>query len=211
MTELLETIAARLAPSHTAVVVIDMQHDFCAEEGYVERVVGRSTLACREMVPRLNEFLEACRATGVPLVWVRAIYDHDKLPVGMLVKQRANGSDVCCAKGSAGAEFYGVTNNPEEPVFDKHSYSAFVGTGLGDWLRAEGIRSLIFTGVQTNVCVETSLRDAVCNGFYAAIARDCVASHSPPLHEATLANVGALFGDVVDATEITDMWKGTSA
>lgn len=207
MTEPLATREARLDPAHTAVLVIDMQHDFCAEDGYVERVVGRSTAACRDLVAPLSAFLASARAVGVPVIWVRAIYDPERLPPGIRAKQLQNGPQVCCGTGSAGAEFFGVAPTEGELVADKHSYSAFVGTELGDRLRAMGLRSLVFTGVQTNVCVETSLRDAVCEGFYAAIASDCVASHAPALHDATLANVGALFGDVLPAAEMISAWQ----
>ena len=209
MTELLTTPAARFAPQHTAVVVIDMQNDFCAEDGFVETAIGRSAAACRAMVPHLAAFLKAARGPGVPVVWVRANYDADKMPRGMLAKQRQNAGDAgCCITGSVGAEFYGVMPEGGEPVFDKHCFSAFAHPELGDWLSARGIASLVFTGVQTHVCVDSSLRDAVNGGFYAGIARDCVASHAQPLHEATLATVGAVLGDVLEARAYVDIWRG---
>lgn len=206
---LLNTKFARLNPAHSAVLVVDMQHDFCAEDGYVEVVVGSSTAACRSLVNPLATFLDSARASSVAVVWIRAIYDHDKLPQAILTKHQSNGDVVCCGSGTAGAAFYGVAPQDDEVVFDKHSYSAFTNPDLVGWLRTRGIQSLIFTGVQTNVCVESSLRDAVCRNFYATIASDCVASHSPLLHDATLANVRALFGDVLMAKEIESIWIHT--
>ena len=87
-------------------------------------------------------------------------------------------------------------------------YSAFVGTELETWLRNRTIETLVFAGVQTNVCVETSFRDAISRGFYGVLAVDCVASHAPPLHEATIANIGFLFGDVLPREAIAGHWKG---
>ena len=87
-------------------------------------------------------------------------------------------------------------------MIEKSCYSAFVGTDVELELRQRGIRTLVFAGVQTNVCVESSLRDAVCRGFHAVLASDCVASHTLPLHEATLNNVRFLFGDVLDRAAI---------
>jgi len=78
-------------------------------------------------------------------------------------------------------------------------------------LRDRGVRTLVFAGVQTNVCVETSLRDAVCRGFYAVLAADCVASHTPLLHEATLKNVQFLFGDVLDRNAIATAWSAATS
>ena len=203
---LLDTAEKRLDPAHTAVMVIDMQNDFCAEKGYVERVVGKDTSACRAVVPAIMELVEAARDRGVPVFWIKANYDPDRLPEAMLVKQREKSAEICCGTGSWGNDFYGVVAAEGEPVIEKSCYSAFVGTDVEKQLRQRGIRTLVFAGVQTNVCVDSSLRDAVCRGFYAVLAGDCVASHTPPLHEATLNNVRFLFGDVLDRTAIMAAW-----
>lgn len=204
--QLLDTVEKRLDPAHTAVVVIDMQNDFCAEKGYVERVVGKDTSACRAVVPAIMDLVTAARARGVPVFWIKANYDPHLLPEGMLSKQREKSVEVCCGTGSWGHDFYGVTAVDGEPVIDKSCYSAFIGTDVEKQLLQRGIRTLVFAGVQTNVCVESSLRDAVCRGFYAVLASDCVASHTPPLHEATLNNVRFLFGDVLDRATIMGAW-----
>ena len=203
---LLDSVEKRLDPAHTAVMVIDMQNDFCAEKGYVERVVGKDTSACRAVAPAIMDLVAAARDRRVPVFWIRANYDPDRLPEGMLVKQREKSTEICCGTGSWGHDFYGVTAAAGEPVIDKSCYSAFVGTDVEKQLRGRGIRTLVFAGVQTNVCVDSSLRDAVCRGFYAVLASDCVASHTQPLHEATLNNVRFLFGDVLDRAAIRSAW-----
>lgn len=204
---LLDTVEKRLKPAHSAVLVIDMQNDFCAEAGYVEKVVGKDVSACRAVVPEVMALVEAARAQSVPVYWIKANYDPDRLPEGMRVKQQEKSSVVCCGTGSWGGEFYGVSSAPDEAVIEKSSYSAFAGTEVERQLRERGIRTIVFAGVQTNVCVESSLRDAVCKGFYAVLASDCVASHTPPLHEATLKNVQFLFGDVMDRQAIAAIWS----
>jgi ureidoacrylate peracid hydrolase len=204
--QLLDSIAKRLEPAHTAVMVIDMQNDFCAAGGYVERVVGKDTSACRAVAPAIMDLVRAARARGVAVFWIKANYEPDRLPEGMLVKQREKSAEVCCGGAGWGFDFYGVTAADGEPVIEKSCYSAFVGTGVEEQLRRRGIRTVVFAGVQTNVCVESSLRDAVCRGFYAVLASDCVASHTAPLHEATLNNVRFLFGDVLDRDAITGVW-----
>jgi ureidoacrylate peracid hydrolase len=204
---LLDTAEKRLDPAHTAVMVIDMQNDFCAEQGYVERVVGKETSACRAVVPAIMDLVAAARERQVPVFWIKANYDPERLPEGMLAKQREKSSEICCGSGSWGGEFYGVTAAPGEAVIEKNCYSAFVGTDVEKRLRDRGIRTLVFAGVQTNVCVESSLRDAVCRNFHAVLAGDCVASHTAPLHEATLKNVQFLFGDVLDRAAIRHAWS----
>lgn len=205
--QVLENVDMRLDPAHAAVMVIDMQNDFCAEKGYVERVVGKDASACRVVVPSIMALVTAARDRGVPVFWIKANYDTDRLPEGMLVKQREKSAEICCGTGSWGSDLYGVTPIGGEPVIEKSSYSAFIGTDVDEQLQKRGIRTLIFAGVQTNVCVESSLRDAVCRGYYAVIASDCVASHTQPLHEATLNNVRFLFGDVLDRAAITGSWE----
>jgi ureidoacrylate peracid hydrolase len=204
--QLLDTVEKRLDPAHTAVMVIDMQNDFCAEQGYVERVVGKDVSACRAVVPAIMDLVAAARERRIPVLWIKANYDPDRLPEGMLTKQREKSAEICCGTGSWGHDFYGVTAATGEPVIEKSCYSAFVGTDVEKQLRQRGIRTLVFAGVQTNVCVDSSLRDAVCRGFYAVLASDCVASHTPPLHEATLNNVRFLFGDVIDRAVIKGAW-----
>jgi ureidoacrylate peracid hydrolase len=207
---LLDTVEKRLKPAHSAVMVIDMQNDFCAEAGYVEKVVGKDVSACRAVAPRIMALVEAARAQGVPVYWIKANYDPERLPEGMRVKQQEKSSVICCGTGSWGAEFYGVTAAPGEAVIEKSSYSAFAGTDVEQELRAKGVRTVVFAGVQTNVCVESSLRDAVCRGLYAVLASDCVASHTLPLHDATLKNVQFLFGDVLDREAIVAAWAAAA-
>jgi ureidoacrylate peracid hydrolase len=201
------TAAERLAAAHSALLVVDMQNDFCAEGGYIEAVVGKNAAACRAVAAPVMALVEAARAGGVPVFWVRADYRLEKLPASMAARFGAQGNGrVCCAPGTWGADFHAVAPAPGEPVIDKHCYSAFIGTGLADRLAAQGIRTLVFAGVQTNVCVETSLRDAYSLGFNVAVAGDCVASHTAELHEATLKNVRFLFGDVLSGREVAALW-----
>jgi ureidoacrylate peracid hydrolase len=208
---LLDSVEKRLDPAHTAVMVIDMQNDFCAEQGYVERVVGKETSACRAVVPAIMDLVTAARSRRIPVFWIKANYDPDRLPEGMLVKQREKSAEICCGTGSWGHEFYGVTAADREPVIEKSCYSAFVGTEVEKELRERGVRTVVFAGVQTNVCVESSLRDAVCRGFYVVLASDCSASHTQPLHEATLDNVRFLMGDVIDRAAIKHVWAAKPA
>jgi ureidoacrylate peracid hydrolase len=205
--DLLDSIDKRLRPAHSALLVIDMQNDFCDEKGYVETVVGKDVSACRAVVPEVMALVGAARARDVPVFWIKANYDPDRLPEGMLVKQREKSTAICCGTGSWGNELYGVQAAAGDAIIEKSSYSAFAGTGIEEQLRRRGVRTLVFAGVQTNVCVETSLRDAVCRGFYAVLASDCVASHTQPMHEATLKNVQFLFGDVLDRTAIAAAWS----
>jgi ureidoacrylate peracid hydrolase len=208
MVEVLKTLAERIDPAHTALIVVDMQNDFCADGGYIEAVVGKDAAACRAVAAPIMDLVEAARANGVPVYWVRANYDLDLLPAGMASKFAAQGKGrICCAPGSWGADFYGCEPAAGEPVIEKNCFSGFIGTDLEARLQAAGIRSIVLAGVQTNICVDSTLRDGLALGFHVAIAGDCVASHTPQLHDATLANVRLAMGEVLSRSEITAIWR----
>jgi ureidoacrylate peracid hydrolase len=207
----LTTLDQRVAPAHTALLIIDMQNDFCAVDGYVERVLGKDASPCRAVVAPIAELAQRARAAHVPVLWIRADYSPDKVPAHLALKAHERGSEgPFCHGGSWGAAFFELTPASGEPVIDKHCFSAFIGTGLENRLQAAGTRTVILAGVQTNACIESSLRDAASLGFHVVVPADCVASHTPVLHEATLKNVAFLFGDVVSSAEITRIWRGAA-
>jgi ureidoacrylate peracid hydrolase len=204
---MLATLKERLEARHSALLVIDMQNDFCAEGGYVEKVIGRNAAACRAIAADVAALVADARAAKVPVVWVVADYSFDKVTAGMRVKALERGTEaVCCAPGSWGAAFLGAAPTAGETVITKHCYSGFMGTPLDAHLRGLGARTLVFAGVQTNVCVESTLRDGASLGFHIVVARDCVASHMQPAHEGTLQAVSFLFGDVLGRRDIAAHW-----
>lgn len=192
-------------PARTALLVVDLQNDFCAEGGYIENVVGRSTAACRAILPAVDELIDAARAAKIPVIWAVADYTHDRIPLGQRARLK-NSTDVCCAPGSWGADFAGPRPTPGETVIVKHSYSAFHETSMEDELRRRKIETLVIAGVQTNVCVECCIRDGFVRGFYIVVPEDCVASHTPDAHAATLSTTRTLFGDVVPSGRLIARW-----
>ncbi|SFD67291.1 ureidoacrylate peracid hydrolase [Bosea sp. CRIB-10] len=207
----LATVEERLAPQRAALIVVDMQNDFCAPGGYVEGI-GKDVSGLATIVPALNVLLASARSAGVPVIWLTACYEEDAIPPSMIAQKRRIGTSlICCERGSWGAGFFGVSPEPGEPVFEKHTYSGFSNPGLEQHLRALDREALIFAGVQTNVCVESTLREAHSRGFDVVIVQDAVASHAAKQHQATLANVGFLFGDVVTAEAIERAWAASPA
>ena len=211
MDRILSEYPKRVVPAHTAVVVVDMQNDFCAQGGYIDRKFGCDA-AANEALARTNMALvDAARDVGTMVVWVRAIYDPKYLTAPMLTRMGAGGAEPRCEEGSWGADFFMVEPAEGEFVVDKHRYSAFSGTGLDGILREHGIRTLVVTGVATNICVDSTLRDGFNHGYYIVVPRDCVAAHDSELHEATLSNVAFLLGDVTTADELIGLWRGSVA
>ena len=207
-TDLLLTFVDRVAPRHTAVLVVDMQNDFCAPGGYVERVVKRDATACRQIAPAVNRLVASARSGGVPLFWLRADYDPAGLPETMQARAvEQQPAEPCCVPGTWGYDWFEVRPQPGEPVVDKRCYDGFVGTSLDSDFRARGIRTIVFAGVQTNVCVEATLRHAHALGYYCIVPKDCVASHTQPAHDGTLTLVQFLLGDVTSGGELARVWQ----
>ena len=211
MDDLLLTLADRLAPRHTALLVVDMQNDFCASGGYVERVVKRDASPCRNIAEKVNQLVGLARGAKAPVLWLRADYEPAGLAATMQSRLIEQGiTEGCCIPGSWGYEWYGVRPEPGEPVIDKRSYDGFVGTPLEATLRSQGIRTIVFAGVQTNICVEATLRHAHALGFYCVVAEDCVASHTLPAHEMTLSIVRFVLGDVAPVAKIAAIWASAA-
>ena len=209
--ELLNGLSEILDPAHTALVVIDMQNDFCADNGYIHTTQGADMSGNKPLAARIGKMVEAAREIGVMVVWIKAIYDHDLLPAPMLTKMLAKGKGaVCCASGSWGADFYEIGPIDGEQVVEKRCYSAFHNTQMDDILRRRGIKSLVMTGVATNVCVESTLREAFFHGYYIVMPPDCVGSANAYLHEASIKTVEQIFGYIPQSDEVLGIWAGKS-
>lgn len=207
MPELTEDLKQAMAPGRCALLVIDMQNDFCAPGGYIDRIMGKDVSGAAVICPALNQLLRQARVAGVQVVWIGADYTPDRIPVSMRRKLKARGiTAVCCAPDTWGADWFGVRPLADEPIIIKHNYSGFTGTDLDGLLCCSGVETLVFAGVQTQVCVESTVREAHALGYTAIIARDAVGSHSPQLHEASLMNMQFLFGEVMPVADIVSVW-----
>lgn len=210
VTNPLSPVQKLFSETGSALLVIDMQIDFCAEDGFVASI-GLDSAPCRDIVPALAALIDTARQKGVPVLWVLANYDNSLVPATFQRRKLEAGIERdCCVPGTEGYEPFGVYPAEGEPSFDKHSYSAFTNSKFESYLRAQNIETLVFTGVQTNVCVEATIREAYNRGFHVVVAEDCVASHTPQLHDATLQNVRALMGCVAPSTEIERSWEAVS-
>ncbi|MFQ5843349.1 MAG: cysteine hydrolase family protein, partial [Thermodesulfobacteriota bacterium] len=156
----LQTLEEKVGSEASALIVIDMQNDFCHPNGFLSRG-GKDLTQIKEMIPKLLEFIAAAREAGGRILFVKAVYDDKYCNEPMLErKSRLGIADVVCPEGQWGSEFYeGFEPQPEDFVITKTRYSAFLGGNLKEVLDRERIRSLIITGVTTNCCVESTARD----------------------------------------------------
>ena len=208
MDKILYELTEKINPIHTAVLVVDLQNDFCAPEGYIGQKFGCDPQANESLAKRNVELTEVARKAGILIVWIQAIYDPEYLSAPMIMKGGKSNNEKRCLDGTWGAEFYNVEPKEKDLVIQKHRYSAFSGTSLDNHLRRRAIKTTVITGVSTNICVESTLREAFNLGYYVVIPRDCVAGNNEKLHEATLQNVEFLLGDVTESSSLIEHWSG---
>lgn len=190
----------------TALVVIDMQRDFI-EPGGFGATLGNDVSVVAAIVPTVRRLLDAARAAGLTIIHTRECHQPDLSDCPPAKRDRGAPSlrigDVgplgrVLIAGEPGAEIV-----PElypldgEHVIDKPGKGAFHATGLGDLLADKGITQLIFAGVTTEVCVQTSMREANDRGFECLLAEDATESYFPAFKQATLDMIraqGAIVG-----------------
>jgi nicotinamidase-related amidase len=210
MTEkLLKTLDEVVDPAHSAIIIIDPQHDFCSERGAMAQRFGFDMKEIKEAVPRLNAFIETCRKADVPVIWVREIFADDK----MHANQKAlwgSGDDIWLIREDGkGIDWYeGMTNpKPGERVITKWQYDAFEDTDLHLLLQGRGIKTLLMTGFTTNVCVETTARHGYIKGYHIVLVSDCTSAPTQAEYESGVFNIKTYFGKVATSEELAKSWN----
>ncbi len=197
LTELVE-------PSKTAILVVDVQNDFCEPAGAAGKG-GKDTNAAMAMIPRLQRFLDAARGRGTNVIFIQTIHepctDSDAW-----IGRRANPDAKNCLKGTWGAEFTGIAPRESEPVVIKHRYSAFLNTRLDSVLRTLKVENILCLGVATNVCVESTARHGFMLDYHTVFVSDCSAGYDQTAHDMTLRTHTQNFGRVATSLEIMDAW-----
>jgi ureidoacrylate peracid hydrolase len=211
---LLASLAAKVDPRHAALIVIDMQNDFCADDGFIARA-GRDVSAAQAVAKRLPALIGAARNVGARIVFVRSLYstasNNFLSDVWLEQAARRQGGGYTrrrvCGEGSAGADFYdGVRPAPGDIVVIKHRYNAFHGTDLDLILRSNGVRTVVITGVTTNVCVESTARDSFMRDYYTVMVGDGTAAYTSEEHQIALKTFDRYFGEVASIDELAGLW-----
>ncbi|MDF1731391.1 MAG: cysteine hydrolase [Minwuia sp.] len=195
-----------LDPAHVALIVIDMQRDFL-EPGGFGAALGNDVSLVQAIVPTVRDLLDAARAAGLTVIHTRECHRPDLSDCPPAKRDRGDPAlrigdpgpmGRILIAGEPGAEIVSeLAALPGEIVIDKPGKGAFYATGLGDLLAERGITQLILAGVTTEVCVQTTMREANDRGFDCLLAEDATASYFPEFKRATLDMIraqGAIVG-----------------
>ncbi|KAH9833776.1 putative Peroxyureidoacrylate/ureidoacrylate amidohydrolase RutB, partial [Rhodofomes roseus] len=208
-----------LSPETTALVIIDMQNDFCAEEGYLAHL-GYSVAGTRAAIPNIARLLEAFRTHGYTVYHTREGHrpDLSTLAPRELFRSRNTPSGLgigdagpmgrLLIRGERGHDIIPeLCPLPSEPIVDKPGRSAFAYTDFELLLRVKGIRKLVVCGVTTDVCVHSTVREGNDRGVECLLVEDATGTALEELHSAAVKMVqhsGGIFGATATTKDVLE-------
>jgi nicotinamidase-related amidase len=200
-----EHIFSDLDPKHTALVVIDLQNAFMDDD------VGHAVCpAARDIVPAVNLLAGATRASGGAVFWVKNTFDARCLIEWSVMQAMATPAmrekrAAAMSEGTKGHDLWPTLDvRPEDEIVKKFRFSAFLpgASELPARLKARGFDTVLITGTVTNVCCESSARDAMMSNFRVVMISDGNAAATQAEHEASLTAFYLTFGDVMDTDRV---------
>ncbi|MFW2587285.1 isochorismatase family protein [Sagittula sp. SSi028] len=207
-----------LDPQKTAIVVVDMQNGYASKGGYVD-LRGFDVSGTRSVIQNIADTVDLAHDLGMPVVFLQNGWDPELKEAGgprspnwyksnalKLMREKPELKGTLLAKGGWDYALVDeLTPGPDDIVLPKTRYSGFWNTQLNAILRARGIENVVFCGIATNVCVETSIRDAFHNEFFAVLLEDaCHQLGDDMIRAASIYNIETFFGWVARCSDFAD-------
>lgn len=193
-------------------LIVDMQNGFCSVGGTFHKF-GFNIKPYRKIVPKVKRLIDYMRRRGVPIYYSKAVREasgidcidkvHKVIPDSR--RERIERMPLCI-RGTWDSEIIReLKPHQQDYVVEKRRDSVFQDTEFELWLKAFGADTIIFTGIDTYICVESTVRDAFNRGYDVLLVKDCVSSRNLKHHKTTLEQVGEAFGLVVSSNELMGM------
>ena len=213
--------ALRMDPAATAMIVVDMQNAYASPGGYLD-LAGFDISGAAAAIEQVRIAAEAAREAGIQVIFFQNGWDPDYVEAGgpgspnwhksnamKTMRARPELAGKLLAKGGWDyALVDALTPHPGDIVVAKTRYSGFPASNIDSVLRARGIRNLVFTGIATNVCVESSLRDAFHHEYFAVVLEDATHQAGPAyVQQAALYNIETFFGWVSNVADFCGTFR----
>jgi ureidoacrylate peracid hydrolase len=209
-----EHVYENLEPRKTALLVVDMQNAFM-----MPGVAHAYCAQAESIVPNVNRLAHAMRETGATVIWIKTTFGDQSLtswPVlhDMAGPERTQRRNAALAEGSKGHEFWaGLDMRPSDLIVNKDRYSAFIqgSSNIAEVLRGRGLDTVVVTGTVTNVCCESTARDAMMSNFKTLMVTDANAGHTDEEHNASLIAFYLSFGDIMSTDTLISCLRRNAA
>ncbi len=197
-----------ISPSNTAVIVIDMQNAYASPGGYLD-LAGFDISGARQVIDNTRGVLEVARRAGMPVIYFQNGWDPDYVEAGgpgspnfhksnalKTMRARPELAGTLLARGTWDYELVDeLKPQPGDIQLHKSRYSAFFNSQLDSVLRSRGIRNLVFVGIATNVCIESTLRDGFFLEYFGIVLEDATHQAGPEfVQKAAIYNIETFFG-----------------
>ncbi len=200
---------------YPALLVIDMQNGFCAPGGSYEEYgghIGADINAYRQIIPNIARVISACRELKVPVFYTQQVREASGIDLytrlhRIIPSRRAEFLRIrACVRETWDAEILdGLRPTEDDHIVVKRRDSAFQDTELDLWLKSIYVDTIIFTGVDTGICVENTLTDGFNSGYDVILIEDATASSWPEIGKATIMKVRGSYGWVLTTDQLIDM------
>jgi|WetSurMetagenome_2_1015567.scaffolds.fasta_scaffold86106_2 ureidoacrylate peracid hydrolase len=169
----------KLSPKETAIIVLDVQNDFCSSEGAFKKVLGRDTAAIQKMVQRLKVFIDDARKQGCKIIFSKMVNSPDspanlreRLTFG--AESKAAQWPFALEQGSWGGELYEIVPSEDDAIIEKVYFDLFSSPKFKDKLEELGIKNLVISGVYEEMCVLSTASRGLTEGYHVVISKDLV-------------------------------------
>lgn len=195
----------KIAPQNCAVLLVDVQNDFCHPEGAWAKIAVDSDLPKR--VEAIQSFLPEARSANVPVLFLRTVYNQWTVSAPIQEWWQKLGTGPICTEGSFGGDFYQMLPQEKDRVLNKYRSSGFMETDLDLTLKAKEVETLLLGGIGVWGGLFDTARDAVAKNYHVFLLEDCVAGGKPEERSMLIDLFRHYQGEVTTSREVVTEWK----